>query len=174
MGKGNPKAYLNVKNNLIAPDIDISEDENKNYISLITESFNATKPDLSKPDEINNAIQSYFDRCYRHNIKPGNMGLYNALGITRQEVDAYLHGRIKAPNPAFIDTLKKAKSVMAEYREVLGAQNKLSPPVLIFWQKNHDGFEDVQRVDVSAVNQLQAEKTQEELAQSVIDDIPQD
>ena len=172
MSRGNPNIK---KYSLISGDnVNTTEDENKNYISLITESFNAAKPDLSKPEDVNRAIQDYFDRCYRHNIKPGNMGLYNALGITRQEVNEYITGRRKAPNAQFIDTLKKVKNTLAEYREVLGAQNKLSPPVLIFWQKNHDGFEDVQRVDVSAVNQLQAEKTPDELAQSVVDDIPQD
>ena len=172
MPRGNP----NIKEySLISGDnVNISEEENKNYISLIKESFKANKPDLKNPVEINNAIQDYFDRCYSHNLRPGNMGLYNALGLTRQEVNEYLTGRRKAPNCEFIDTLKKAKAVMAEYRELLGSQGKLSPPVLIFWQKNHDGFEDVQRVDVSPVNDLKPEKTPEEIQKMLEEDIPID
>ena len=97
-----------------------------------------------------------------------------ALGLSRQDVNEYLNGRRKAPNQAFIDTLKKVKAAMAEYREVLGSQGKLSPPVLIFWQKNHDNFEDVQRVDVAPINALQPERTPEELQKLIEEDIPEE
>jgi len=174
MPKGNSKAYLNVKNNLIDDSgLTVSPEDNRNYIQLIQESFHVNKPDLSNQNEIDNAIKEYFERCYKHNVRPGNMGVYNALGLTRQEVNEIIGGRRKA-NSYLIDTLKKVKSSLAEYRELLGSEGKLNPATLIFWQKNHDSFEDVQRVDVSAVNQVQAEKSPEELAQSVIDDIPSD
>ena len=174
MPKGNPKAYLNANNNYISGDLDLTEDENKNHIDFIKESFNCFKPDLSKPEEVNKAIELYFDRCYRHNIRPGNMGLYNALGLTRQEVNEYLTGRRKTPNAQLIDTIKKVKSEMAEYREVLGSSGKLSPPVLIFWQKNHDNFTDVQQIDINPVGQLEADKTPEELQRMIEQDIPID
>ena len=172
MPRGNP----NIKDHSLISggNIELSEDDNKNYISLIKESFNVRKPDLSNQDEVNAAIQCYFDRCYEHNVRPGNMGLYNALGLSRQDVNEYLNGRRKAPNQAFIDTLKKVKAAMAEYREVLGSQGKLSPPVLIFWQKNHDNFEDVQRVDVAPINALQPERTPEELQKLIEEDIPEE
>lgn len=173
MPKGNKLAYLNASNNIISSkNIDCTEDDNKNYIDLVRESYNVKKPDLSKPDEIDNAINAYFDRCYRHNIKPGNMGLYNALGITRQEVNEYLTGRRKTANLYLIDTIKKVKSMMAEYREILGSQGKLSPPVLIFWQKNHDGFEDVQRIDIDANSAPKADMTADEIQQKLLEDMP--
>ena len=172
MSRGNP----NIKDySLISgSNLDLSEDENKNYISLITESYNAKKPNLENENDVNNAIQAYFDRCYKHNIKPGNMGIYNALGITRQEVNEYLTGRRKPPNCSFIDTLKKVKSVMGEYREILGSQGKLSPPVLIFWQKNHDNFEDVQRIDIDANTQPKAEKSSDQIKRELVDNLPID
>ena len=172
MPRGNPN--ISKYSPISGSNVVTTPEDNANYIDLLKESFVIDKPDLSNPEDIDRAVNQYFDRCARHNIRPGNMGLYNALGITRQEVNEYLTGRRKAPNSNLIDTLKKVKSTMAEYREILGSQGKLSPPTLIFWQKNHDGFEDVQRVELDANAAPKADRTPEEIAKMIESDIPID
>lgn len=167
-----PNPNINKTGPITGLNIDIPEEDNKNYIDLIRESFTVDKPNLSDPESVNMAIQAYFNRCYRHNTRPGNMGIYNALGITRQEVNEYITGRRKAPNPTFIDTLKKIKSSMAEYRELLGTEGKINPATLIFWQKNHDSFTDVQQVEITSTGAPTEEKSVDELRQKMLEDMP--
>ncbi len=107
------------------------------------------------------------------------MGLYTSLGLTKDEVKDLLHGRIKSVNgvrvsPKTITHIKKACKSLSLFRESLGSQGKLNPATLIFWQKNFDGLEDVQKVDVSAVNQPEAQQTPEEIAAQIESDIPVD
>ena len=172
MPRGNPDI---VKYSQISGlNVNTTAEDNENYIDLVQESFNVSKPDLKDPEQIDYAIQMYFERCKRHNIRPGNMGLYNALGITKQEVNEYLNGRRKAATPHLIDALKKIKASMGEYREILGNEGKISPPTLIFWQKNHDGFEDVQRVEVDANTAPKAELSPDEIRKKLEQDLPID
>ena len=170
MARGNKDLQ---KYSYTTPEIDLSKDENSNLIDLVKESFDCKRPDLNNPDDVNRAIAEYFERCNNHGVRPGNMGLYNALGLTRVEVNDILNGRSRKANPHLVNTLKKVKGIMAEYRETLGSQGKLSPPVLIFWQKNHDGFEDVQKVDVTA-DMPKPAQSPDEIAAEIEQDIPVD
>ena len=63
---------------------------------------------------------------------------------------------------------------MAEYRELLGSEGKISPVTMIFWQKNHDGFTDVQQVEISTTGAPEADKTAAEIAAQIEQDIPVD
>ena len=171
MPRGNP----NITKYSPTGPVDIPEDDLKTYNKLLLECYEAQKPDLSKPEEVEEAIRAYFERCFNHGVRPGNLGVYAAIGLTRQEVNEYLNGRRKAPNNSLIDILKKVKATLASYREVLGSQGKLNPATLIFWQKNFDGLEDVQRFDVApASNLLQPERTPEELQKLIEEDIPEE
>lgn len=166
-GNKNIKDY-----SLITSDIEIDKEDNANMITCVLESFKTSKPDLHKPDEVERAITGYFERCINKGLKPGNLGLYNALGLNKNEVHDILAGRsnYKASTEC-VQLIKKAKQSLAEYRELLASENKLSAPIAIFWQKNFDGLEDIQRVDVAPVNTLQADKTPDEIAAEIpIDD----
>ena len=149
-----------------------TQEDNANYISMLLESYDLSKPDINDMNQVNAAIKAYFDRCSKHDIRPGNMGLYNALGLSRQDVNEYLCGRRKA-SPQFIDTLKKVKSTMAEYREMLGSHGKINPVTLVFWEKNHDGFTDVQQIEMN-VNAAKPEMSTDEIRQQIENDIPID
>ena len=176
MPKGNSKAYLNSP---IYDNTEIDIQENANMVNCILESFNSPLPDLDKPQEVEKAINDYFKRCISRGLRPGNLGLYNAIGLDKNNVRDLVQGRVKTVNGksvniSTISLIKKAIKQMGEFREMLGSQGKLNPATLIFWQKNFDGLEDVQRVDISPVNTLQAEKTKEQIEQEIINDIPVD
>ncbi len=170
MPKGNP----NIKN--YSPIVDNSEVDielNAIMVQNILESFEAKEPDLHKPDEVRQSIKDYFNRCISKGLRPGNMGLYNALGIDKNEAYDITHGR--NPRKASVETIqliKKAQKALAELRENLGSQGKLNPATLIFWQKNFDNFTDVQQIEIAADTMPKAQQTPEEIARQIEQDIP--
>ena len=169
-GNSNIKNYSPITDNY---DVDISE--NANMIQCILDTYNRPEPDLHNPDEVNIAIKAYFENCISKGLKPGNLGLYNALGIDKKQCYDLLHGLTpRKANPRSVELIKKACKSLSEYRELLGSENKLPVPTLIFWQKNFDGLEDVQRMEVTANNAPEADKTAEEIAAQIEQDIPVD
>lgn len=176
MPKGNKLAYLNSP---MYDNTEIDIQENANMVNCILESFNSPLPDLDKPQEVEKAINDYFKRCISRGLRPGNLGLYNAIGLDKNNVRDLVQGRVKTVNGksvniGTISLIKKAIKQMGEFREMLGSQGKLNPATLIFWQKNFDGLEDVQRVDVAPINALQPERTPEELQKLIEEDIPEE
>ena len=130
---------------------EIDFDDNAILVQNTLESFLAKKPDLHNESEVKQAIEDYFKRCISKGLRPGNLGLYNALGINKKQAYDLLHGLTpKKASPASVEQLKKACDSLGEYRESLGSHNKITPPVLIFWEKNFDHLEDVQRVELDA------------------------
>lgn len=152
---------------------DISDIENEILIEHCLDVFHNNEPDLSKPYEVKQCIDNYFQSCIEKNIRPGNMGLYASLGLEKREVQHLLDGtQRKNATPESIAHIKRACKAISLYREALGSAGKLNPATLIFWQKNYDGLEDVQRVDVAPVNTLTADKTPEQIASEIpVDDV---
>lgn len=177
MAKGNPKAYLNANKGANSPVIggkpDITDDENAAMIEFCLESFSAPIPDLNNPDDVFQAVSSYFKSCIDKGFKPGNMGLYARLNVSRQEINDIVHGRRKI-NPASADIIKKALKTLSQLREMWGATGKLNPVTMIFWQKNYDGLTDTQTIEVSARDTSSAEQTPEEIAAALEADVIQD
>ena len=172
MPKGNPniKQYSPIVDNT-----EVDKELNAVMVQNIIESFNAPIPDLHKPEEVEQAITAYFKRCIDKGLRPGNLGLYNAIGLDRREVHELLNGRTpKVASSQTIGHIKKATKALSEFRESLGSQGKLNPATLIFWQKNFDGLEDVQRMEVTAQTQENAELSPDEIANKIESDIPVD
>lgn len=73
-----------------------------------------------------------------------------------------------------IDLIKKAKVALSTYREMLGSTGKINPVTLIFWQKNYDGLEDKQTMEITPRQGLEADQTPEEISRQLEQDIPID
>ena len=176
MPKGNP----NIKNySPIVDNTEIDKTENALLVSMALDVFNTPEPDLDKPDEVAKTIDRYFNSCISKGLRPGNLGLYTSLGLTKNNVRDLVQGRVKTVegkhvSSSTISHIKKAIKVLSLYRESLGSEGKLNPATLIFWQKNFDGLEDVQRMEVTANNAPEADKTAEEIAAQIEQDIPVD
>lgn len=143
----------------------------KNFIADISR----PKIDLHDTEQVKGAILNYLTDCEQSGKRPLNLGLYRALDLTRQDVNALFNGR--TPNkasPECIDIVKKAVSMLGEYREQLGAQGKLNPVTMIFWQKNYDGLEDNTKVEITAQTGPQASLSPDEIARQIEKDIPLD
>lgn len=129
--------------------------------------------DLHNPEAVKEAIYNYLIDCENAGKRPGNMGMYRALDMTRQDVNNVITGKSKSKvSPECIDILKKALQMLGEYREQLGAQGKINPVTLLFWQKNYDSLSDVQQVHVTAEAGPAANLSPDQIARQIEQDIP--
>lgn len=130
---------------------------------------------LKDPEQVKQAIYNYLLDCEQSGKRPGNMGLYRALDMTRQDINNVLTGKSKNKvSPACLDIIKKALSMLSEYREQLAIQGKLNPVTLIFWQKNYDGLRDQTEIQLSADTTPAASLSPDEIQQRIEKDIPID
>ena len=133
------------------------------------------KVDLHNPEEVKQAILDYLTDCEQSGKRPANMGLYRALDMSRQDMNNVLTGKSKTlVSRECIDIIKKALSMLSEYREQLAIQGKLNPVTLIFWQKNYDGLADTTQLQISTDSTRSASLTPEEIQQRIEKDIPID
>ena len=131
--------------------------------------------DLHNPEEVKQAILNYLIDCERSGKRPGNMGLYRALDMSRQDMNDVLRGKNKSKaSLECIDIIKKALNMLSEYREQLGLQGKLNPVTMIFWQKNYDGLEDQTRVELTAKTAQEPTLSPDEIQKQIEQDIPID
>ncbi|MSA01052.1 hypothetical protein GKG47_11810 [Lactonifactor sp. BIOML-A3] len=169
--KSNGKNSPVIGGNGIAP---INAEENALFCQYALDMFHAPSVDLSNPDAVADAIDGYFKYCVDRGLRPGNLGLYAALGLSKQDVSNAINGYSKKLSSSTIDLIKKAKQALSTYRELLGSQGKLNPVTLIFWQKNYDGLKDQQDIVLTPNTGLDQEHTPEEIGAKVLDDIPID
>ena len=131
--------------------------------------------DLHNTESVKQAIIDYLLDCEASGKRPMNMGLYRALGMSRQDMNNILTGKSKSKaSLECIDIIQKALNMLAEYREQLGAQGKLNPVTLIFWQKNYDKLTDVQQVELTAKQAQEASLSPDEIQKQLEKDIPID
>ena len=154
---------------------DATPGEIKKLINYALDVFQESTPDLHKPEQVKATIESYFRTCIVRGVRPGNMGLYAALGITKQDYHDIVNGRNKSKaSPACIDLIKKAVRAMGAYREGLAMEGKLNPVTYIFMGKNFDGLADTQQIEVTAQPGQQPTLTPEQIARQIEQDIPID
>lgn len=94
----------------------------------------------------------YLKLCAEEKMRVGNMSAYLAMGINRKVASHWRTGY--SGNEEQKELIDFVDSICASYRESLMADNKLSAPVGIFWQKNFDGMKDIQDVVVDRPNLL--------------------
>lgn len=145
----------------------------RNMIDNFIADTSRPKIDLHNADEMKQAILNYLIDCEKSGKRPANMGLYRALDLTRQDVSNIFGGKSKNKvSPDCLDILKKTLSLLSEYREQLGAQGKLNPVTLIFWQKNFDNFTDSQTIQIASDCNERENMTPEQISRQIEQDIP--
>lgn len=150
--------------------VELSDADNANitmYALSVFEQSEQQLVDLDNPQDVSDAIRDYFQSCAARGLRPGNLGLYAWLGLSKQDVSDAIRGKSKKLKPATIDLIKKAKLALASYREMLGSTGKINPVTLIFWQKNYDGLVDKQEIAIEPKQTFAEQKTMEEIAASV-------
>ena len=161
--------------NNILTQCDATPAEVSNLASLALSVYMIETPDLHDPEQVQAAIIRYFQTCQEHGTRPGNLGLYAALGMSRQDYNDVLRGKNKSKvSPECLDMMKKATRAVGVYREGLALEGKINPVTYIFMGKNYDGLEDQSRIQVEASTGPAAGMTPEEIARQIEQDIPID
>jgi len=168
---GSPKGgHNNILTQTTATPADIS-----NLTSLALSVFMIETPDLHDPEQVQQAIINYFQTCQDHGTRPGNLGLYAALGLSRQDYHNIVTGKVKHKvSPECIDMMKKAARAVGVYREGLAMEGKINPVTYIFMGKNYDGLQDQTQIEVTAQTGPAASMTPEQIARQIEKDIPID
>ena len=131
--------------------------------------------DLHDVDSVKHAIISYFQTCQKNRLRPGNLGLYAALGMSRQDYNNVVEGKSKSKaSLECIDMMKRAVRAIGAYREGLALEGKINPVTYIFMGKNFDGLADVTHIDITANRGQDPNMTPEQVARQIEKDIPID
>lgn len=129
---------------------------------------NVDRSDLAALDT---RFWQFVDYCEQNGVRVTNQLAYYALGIDRDTAYDWEHGRSRTREHA--DFIKMVKNFCAAYREMLGAEGKINPVTLVWWQKNYDGFRDQSEVIVSTGDTL-AVATNEELLEKYKRGLPEE
>ena len=151
----------------------IEPGDNAKYISFALESMNMPKLDFDNVPAVQERINWYFTRCFENDMKPGVVGLANALGVDRKTMWAWKTGQNRAANTALIDTIKKAYVLLEELWEQYMQNGKISPPNGIFLGKNNFNYVD-QVEHVITPNNPYETKSDDELKQKYLTDMTSD
>lgn len=119
----------------------------------------------SDVDALEKRFWNFVDYCMEHDVKVTNQVTYLAMGITKDDVYNWENDRTRSP--AHSELIKKVKSFCAAYREMLGADGRLNPVTLVWWQKNYDGLVDKSEVVLTPNNPLGTITDQKQLEERI-------
>ena len=100
--------------------------------------------DKSDVQAMEKRFWDYVSLCFEKDFRVTNQVAYFAMGITRDDVYDWENGRSRSSEHSAL--IKKVKTFCGSYREMLGANGKLNPVTLVWWQKNYDGLVDKSEV----------------------------
>ena len=151
----------------------IEPGDNRKYIQLALESMNMPKLNFDDVPTVQERINWYFTRCMEYDMKPGVVGLANALGVDRKTLWSWKTGVRKESNAALVDTIKKAYVLLEEMWENYMQNGKISPPNGIFLGKNNFDYRDEQQVVITPNNPMDnvdPEQARKKYVQAIPDD----
>ena len=151
----------------------IEPGDNAKYISFAMESMKMPALDFNNVPAVQERIEWYFTRCFQNDMKPGVVGLANALGVDRKTLWSWKTGIRRDANTALVDTIKKAYTLLEEMWEQYMQNGKISPPNGIFLGTNNFDYRDEQQVVVTPNNPYQA-TSDDDLKDKYLTDIPSD
>lgn len=144
--------------------------DNAKYIDFALGTWNMPKVNLDNPEEVEERINWYFQRCREHDMKPGVVGLSNALGVTRQSLWNWKEGIRRSDNKESVELIKRAYGFLEELWEDFMLNGKVSPPNGIFLGKNHFSYRDVTDVVIAPQNNAEQDLSVDDISKRYIDD----
>ena len=114
--------------------------------------------DKSDVQAMEKRFWDYVSLCFERDVRV-------TMGITRDDVYDWENGRSRSPEHSAL--IKKVKIFCGSYREMLGADGKLNPVTLVWWQKNYDGLVDKSEVVLTPNNPLGTIADQKQLEERI-------
>lgn len=122
--------------------------------------------------DLYNRFFIYLQYCQEHGIMPNNMNAYYAIGISRQDIDAW--NRRVAGTPEQHDFAVFVKEFFASVHEQGVVEGIINPITSIFWQKAHDGLIEASKLEVVQEDPLGDRQSAEQIAEKYKDILPED
>lgn len=146
--------------------------DNAKYAGVLATILKWGPVDKSDVQSLENRFWQFVNYCMENDVKVTNQVTYLAMGITKDDVYNWENDRSRSA--AHCELIKKVKSFCAAYREMLGADGKLNPVTLVWWQKNYDGLVDKSEVVLTPNNPLgnitDAKQLENRIEGSVVED----
>lgn len=119
--------------------------------------------DKTNVDDLYRRFGIYLQYCAERNIMPNNMNAYFAIGVSRQDIDAWVRGVQGTPeHKQFALDVKGLFESIHEQAPTEGLMNAISA---MFWQKTHDGFIEAQKLEVTQNDPLGEKRSKEQIAE---------
>ena len=126
--------------------------DNSRYAGILQEIHSWGNVDHADVEALEDRFWQFVKYCETNDVRITNKLAYYGIGITKDDVYNWESGGTRTR--AHSDFIKKIKSFCATYREMLGADGRLNPITLVWWQKNYDGFVDKSEVVLTPNNPL--------------------
>jgi hypothetical protein len=137
--------------------------DNTRYAGILTQLHKWGEVDHANIKALEQRFWQFVDFCGANDVRVTNQLAYFALGLNKDNVYDWENGRGRTS--AHSDFIKKVKSFCGTYREMLGADGRLNPVTLVWWQKNYDGFVDKSEVVLTPNNPLGSDSDPATMAQ---------
>ena len=144
--------------------------DNSKYAGILLAIHSWGPVDRKNVEQLEARFWDFVTFCGENDIRVTNQLAYYAMGITKDDVYDWAHGR--SGSLAHTDLVKKVKAFCATYREMLGAEGKINPVTLVWWQKNYDGFVDKTEMVVTPNNPLGATMDVNEIEAGIAKALP--
>ena len=139
------------------------------FIRQARESVELPEIDISNPEQVQNRINWYLDRCEANGTKPTIVGLCNVIGIDRKTLYRWGAGIDRASTHQKM--ILRYKNLLEELWEMEMLEGKINPIVGIFIGKNHFGYADKQDIVVTPNNPLGELKPTAELEKYYLESV---
>ena len=130
--------------------------------------------DRDDPEDLWNHFIQYLEVCRSTNVKPGNLGAYSAMGMSKKTASDYYSGLRRAADPRYKELIYRVKSVCAAYREAsMAEKDGINPLVGIWWQKNFDGLSNDPRELIAEIGEDDVSRDAQSIKEKYAD-LPED
>ena len=147
---------LNVPSASGAREIEIKPGTNAAVAAILLKTRELARlANVEDPETLFACLDRYLEFVIQTNIKITNRSLYAACGVTEDMVTDWITGRSRSADPRYKEFAKTARAICSQSREQSAADGLLSPILLIWWQKNYDGFRDIPQVQREQNSELE-------------------
>ena len=142
--------------------------DNARYLKHALATYNLPPIDIADPEKVDERIVWYFNHCINNDMKPAVQGLCNAIGISRDTLNAWCNEDTRALTHS--DMAKKAHDLLKELYEEYMLNGKVNPVAGIFIGLNHFGYQNRTELVITPNKPLGDNKTPEEIMKSLPED----
>jgi len=129
------------------------------HIQLFQMGKGVNKEDV---DELYLRFVRYLEYCSEHNIMPGNMAAYMAIGVTSEDIRHWASG--KKGTPRHKQFAQDVRAFFNAVHEQAPMEGLLNPILSIFWQKAYAGLSDQPQPESEDTNPLGEQQSAEQIA----------